>query len=343
MDSFIDPNIVKAQFILSNSRIYNLEFDQNIEFYILKSMIQVAAHLKKNNFRLFSEGEEYTQYNDETFDSIFPNKKLVVFTIEIAEKGEFLYETEEELLLQINSSCPEHKEKFLMFYCFDCGISVCSECFIKGKHKGHHIQDKCYYLLPSKFLVIKLFECWKNISKEDFKITADLTQFKDKLNNIFFPKLFQLLKEIQSKCNDLIDEYNNINNLDLTSLRNSIVNIKISGHKTLNELKDKLDIKEIVNNENIFKNFDTAYKELGRFYKEKLKNNINIFNDLNQNISYLIVKYIESIHNNILDNLNILMKDEMFNQIKIKIGEKYIKPINQDDIINFDNSGKIEI
>ena len=56
MDSLMDiePNIVKAQFIVTSSRIYNLEFDQNIEFRELKAMIQVAAHLKKNNFRLYS-------------------------------------------------------------------------------------------------------------------------------------------------------------------------------------------------------------------------------------------------------------------------------------------------
>lgn len=52
MDSFIDiePNIVKAQFILTNSRIYTLEFDQNIKFRDLKNMIRVVAHLKKKQF-----------------------------------------------------------------------------------------------------------------------------------------------------------------------------------------------------------------------------------------------------------------------------------------------------
>ena len=53
----LEPNIVKAQFIISNRRVYNLEFDQNIEMKELKIMIQVAAHLKKNNFRLFCEGK----------------------------------------------------------------------------------------------------------------------------------------------------------------------------------------------------------------------------------------------------------------------------------------------
>ena len=66
----LEPNIVKAQFIVTNSRIYTLEFDQNIEFRELKEMIRVAAHLKKNNFRLFCEGEECTQYNEETYETI---------------------------------------------------------------------------------------------------------------------------------------------------------------------------------------------------------------------------------------------------------------------------------
>lgn len=49
----IEPNIVKAQFIITNSRIYTLEFDQNIEFRELKTMIQVAAHLKRTIFVYF--------------------------------------------------------------------------------------------------------------------------------------------------------------------------------------------------------------------------------------------------------------------------------------------------
>ena len=94
----LEPNIVKAQFIVTNSRIYTLEFDQNIEFRELKEMIRVAAHLKKNNFRLFCEGEECTQYNEETYETIFPDQKLVVFTLQKGE-GEVFDET--ELLIPI--------------------------------------------------------------------------------------------------------------------------------------------------------------------------------------------------------------------------------------------------
>ena len=338
MDSLMEcePNIVKAQFIVSNSRIYTLEFDQNIEFRELKTMIQVAAHLKKNNFRLFCDSDENTNYNEETFESIFPDKKLVVFSLQKGEGEDF---DETELLIQINSPCPEHKEKFLMFYCFDCGSSICSECFTVGKHKGHHIQDKCYYLLPSKFLVQKMFEKWSKNPYEDYKISTDLTAFKNQLNNIFFAQLFQMLKEIQNKCNDLIDNYNNMNNNSLGNLRDSVRDIKVVCIKALDDLKEKLNIKDIVNNVEIFKNFDIAYKELERVQNENFIYNLNNFRDLNQNVSLLVTGFIDKIYNMILDLLKKIVNDEQFAEIKMKIGEKYVPPVNQNEIFNFDFSG----
>lgn len=338
MDSLLElePNIVKAQFIVTNTRYYTLEFDQNIEFRELKTMIQVAAHLKRNNFRLFADGDEYTQCNDETFESLFPNEKYKVFTLQLGPGEEY---DETELLIQINSPCPQHKEKFLMFYCFDCGSSICSECFTKGVHKGHHIQDKCYYLLPSKFLVQKLFESWSTNPYEDYKISADLNELKNKLNNVFFAQLFQMLEEVRNKCNDLIDNYNNMNINSLANLRDSVRDIKVGCVKTLDELKEKLNIKDIVNNVEIFKNFDIAYKELGRIQNEKFKNNLNNFRDLNQNVSILVTGFIDRIYNMILDILNKIINDEQFGVIKMKIGERYVRPVNQGDInINFGNN-----
>jgi hypothetical protein len=333
----IEPNIVKAQFIINSKRHYTLEFDQNIEFRELKEMIRVAAHLKKNNFRLFCDGDEYTQCHEETFESIFPNKNLVVFSIEPGE-GEVYDET--ELLIQINSPCPQHKEKFLMFYCFDCGVSICSDCFTKGDHKGHHVQDKCYYLLPSKFLVQKMFESWSTNPYEDFKISTDLTEAKNRLNNVFFTQLFNMLKEVQNKCNDLIDNYNNMNMNSLGNLRDSVRDIKTGCIKALDELKERLNIKDIVNDVEIFKNFDIAYKELGRIQNEKFKYNLVNFRELNQNVSILVTGLIDAVYNSILELLKKILSDERFAEIKMKIGERFVRPIDQNEILNFSNSGK---
>jgi len=183
-----EPNIVKAQFILSPTRIYTLEFDQNISMSELKLMIQKAAHLRSKNFRLFSNGEEYTKFNDETFESIFHEQKLVEFNLDIL-KSEVIDET--ELLLQMNCPCNIHIDKFLLYYCFTCGQSVCCYCFTNGIHKGHKIQDKCFYLLPSKFLIDKLFG---NLSKdpyEEYKYSEDqtLAELRTNINKMIFDKL----------------------------------------------------------------------------------------------------------------------------------------------------------
>ena len=56
---------------------------------------------------------------------------------------------------------------------------------------------------------------------------------------------------MQNKCNDLIDNYNNINKNSLANIRDSVRDIKVSCIKILDELKEKLNIKDIVNNTNI--------------------------------------------------------------------------------------------
>ena len=182
-----EPNIRKAKFILPYERIYTLDFDHNIQMQELKLMIQKAAHLRKNSFRLFSNGEDYTPYNEEIFDSLFPNQSLVVFTLEVGQGEELFDET--KLLLQMNSPCPEHIEKFLLYYCFTCNTSICSECFTNGIHKNHKIQDKCFYLLSSKYLVEKIFENWSSKPYEDYQISVDLSQLKTKLNSVMFDEL----------------------------------------------------------------------------------------------------------------------------------------------------------
>ena len=332
MDSYMEmePNIVKAKFIVTNSRIYTLEFDQNIQMKELKTMIRVAAHLRKNNFRLFCDGQEYTQYQDETFESLFPTQNLVVFSL---QKGDGEIFDEAELLIQINSPCPNHAEKFLLFYCFDCSCSICCDCFTIGDHKGHHVQDKCYYLLPSKFLVDKMFQSWSRNPYFDYKITTDLSELKNKLNTVFFVQLFNMLKDVQGKCNELIDHYNNVNLNSLGNIRDSVRDIKISCVKTLDDLKDQLNIKDIVNNPQIFKEFDIAYKKLGRIQNEKFEQNLKIFQQLNQEVSKLVRNLIDKIYNMILETLKQAVNEQQYNNIKIQISQKLIMPVDTNSIL----------
>ena len=326
-----EPNIVKARFIVESTRIYALEFDQNIQMKELKNMIQVAAHLKKNNFRLFCGGDEYTKYHEETFESLFPSQNLVVFTI---KKGEGEIFDEAEILLQINCPCSNHPEKFLLFYCFDCNCSICCDCFINGIHKGHHIQDKCYYLLPTRFLVESMFQTWSRNPYVDYKITNDLTELKEKVNNILFAQLFQMLKDVQNKYIEVIDYYNEVNMNSVGNIRDSVRFIKVSCIKALDDLKEKINIKDIVNNPQIFKDFDIVYKNMAKIQNEKFKQNLEIFDQLNQQVSVMVSNLIEKIYNLILETLKTALNEQQYNNVKIQITQKSIMPVDQNSIIN---------
>ena len=327
-----EPSIRKAKFILPNERIYTLDFDHNIQMQELKLMIQKAAHLRRNTFRLFSNGEEYTEYNEEIFDTLFPHISLVVFTLEVGQGEENFDET--ELLLQMNSPCKTHVDKFLLYYCYTCNTSICSECFTTGIHKNHKIQDKCFYLLPSKYLVEKLFEKWSTNPYEDYNISVDLSQLKNDVNTVMFAKLFQMLKQIQDKCNMLIDEYNKVNQNSLGNIRDSVRDIKVACIKALDNLKEEINIKDIVNNTQIFVEFDTAYKELGKLQNYKFNQNLVIFQELNKKISTLVTDLMQRIYTSIYRTLENCLNDNSYENVKAQINKKYIKPADKNEILN---------
>ena len=328
----LEPSIRKAKFILSNERIYTLDFDHNIQMQELKIMIQKAAHLKHRNFRLFSNKVEYTQYNQEIFSSLFPNQNLVIFTLELDKDEENF--NQNELILQMNCPCSIHSDKFLMFYCFTCNTSICYDCFTTGTHKNHIIQDKCYYLLPSKYLVEKIFENWSQKPYEEFQISVDLSDLKNKMNSVMFQELFNMLKKVQEKCNLLIDEYNKVNEVSLNNIRNSVRDIKLSCIKALDGLKDDLNIQNIVNNQEIFIQFDQAYKELGKEQNEKFKKNLENFGELNKKVSILVENLIRQIYSVIYKTLNDMLEDTQFENVKKQINIKLIKPHEEKEIMN---------
>ena len=332
-DSFnsLEPIIRKAQFIIPNRGSYTLDFDHNISMDELKLMIQKAAHLKRKNFRIFSNGEEYTQYTTEIYSSFFPNQKLVVFTLEEIQNEE---NVESELILQMNSPCNTHTDKFLLYYCFTCNTSICSDCFTLGSHKNHIILDKFYYLLPSKYLVEKMFENWSQKPYEDFQISVDLSELKKNLNSVLFKELFDMLKKVQEKCNSLIDEYNKVNESSLGNIRNSVRDIKLSCIKALDGLKDDLNIKNIVNDQQIFIEFDKAYKDMAKIQNDKFKNNLNNFSELNKKISILVDNLVKQIYSTLYKTLLELSDDDQYENIKKQINMKFIKPHEEKEIMS---------
>ena len=138
----------------------------------------------------------------------------------------------------------------------------------------------------------------------------------------------------------MIDNYNNINNNSLGNIRDSVRDIKVSCIKALDELKEKLNIKDIINNEQIFREFDSFYKDLGRIQNDNFNNNLNYFKELNQKVSLLVKDLIENIYNMIKDILKRALNDEQYNSIKMKINDNFVRPVDQNSIINFDVDDK---
>ena len=334
-NAFIEPDIRKAKFIFPTGKTYTLDFDKNIQMMELKTMIQMAAHLRKNSFILVSECVNITKYNEETFDSLFPDKQLVSFEVYNYEENpdEII-----ELLLQINNPCPDHDYKCLLYYCFDCGKSICSQCCINGIHKGHRIQDKSFYLLPSKYLADKMLENWSQKPYEEFNISVSLNEYKARLDNKIFSELFQLLKEVQNKCNGLIDKYNQINESSLNNIRDSVRDIELYCIRALDEYKNAKDIKDIINSEEMFIEFDNTYKELASQQKEKFRENLQKFQDLNKSISLLVQNLIDKICKNIKDNLLAVLNQKEYENIENKINMKLIKNINNNHTFDKNNN-----
>ena len=143
-----------------------------------------------------------------------------------------------------------------------------------------------------------------------------------------------MLKEVQNKCIDVIDEYNNVNLNSVANIRDSVRDIKASCVKALDELKEKLNIKDIVNNPQIFKEFDIAYKNMGRIQNEKFKKNLEIFEQLNQQVSILVNNLIDKVYNLILETLKEALNEQKYNNVKIEISQRLVSPIDRNSIIN---------
>ncbi len=178
-----------------------------------------------------------------------------------------------------------------------------------------------------------MFENWSQHPYEDYKISVDLSELKTKVNTVMFDDLFKMLKKVQEKCNSLIDEYNQINQSSLGNIRDSVRDIKVSCIKALDNLKEELNIKDIVNNQDIFVEFDAAYKELGKIQNAKFQQNLLVFQELNKQVSSLVSNLIHQIYSLINKTLNDSLNEQQYENVKYQISQKFIKPIDKDDIL----------
>ena len=293
-------------------------------------MIIAAANVGNIGLRIFQNGIEYTQQENETLDYLFPNLQTVEFTLS------FAYNTIDDfnklIKLRLNTQyCPYHKAKYPYFYCFTCGKSICSSCVMSSEHSGHNIKEKYDYLQSSRILVEKLFQDLK-INIEGFnKVTID--ELREKITVNLWPILNKLLDDIATKLSEIISNFVEKESINVESIRKNMVLLKKHCADGLDELKDQISIEDMMLDENIFLTFHKKFNEIAN-EKDKLRLDVEQY-EMYQEQLKVINGAIEKVYNDIYNFLSALLNNDYYNNVVHEIERKIVcAPINRKEIFD---------
>ena len=322
--------IRKVIFIVDKDRRYSFDVNQNITLKNLKKMIIAAANVGNIGLRIFQNGIEYTQQENETLDYLFPNLQTVEFTLS------FAYNTIDDfnklIKLRLNTQyCPYHKAKYPYFYCFTCGKSICSSCVMSSEHSGHNIKEKYDYLQSSRILVEKLFQDLK-INIEGFnKVTID--ELREKITVNLWPILNKLLDDIATKLSEIISNFVEKESINVESIRKNMVLLKKHCADGLDELKDQISIEDMMLDENIFLTFHKKFNEIAN-EKDKLRLDVEQY-EMYQEQLKVINGAIEKVYNDIYNFLSALLNNDYYNNVAHEIERTIVcAPINRKEIFD---------
>ena len=325
------PKIHQTLFIVDKNRKYLFDVNQNITIKKLKSMIVAAADLNKVGLRIFHEGKEYTNYEENALDQLFPNLDYVEFYIQYSYEN--VEDLEEIIDLKFKQYCPMHYGKYPYFYCYTCGKSFCSDCFASGIHNNHETKEKYDYLQESKNLVELLFKDLKDIFKNTKGVNDEsIEELKAKVSIQFFPKLIEMVRQIEQKMLNLILFFFEKEKGNFKTIENNVNLLKDHCEEGLNKLKKEIVIEDMMIDENVFLTFDSKFKEIGK-EKEKFKEDIAKYRQFSETL-YLIQNVIEKTYKEIYDFLLKYLNATEFDDIKNKINSQNINVIDKKKIFD---------
>lgn len=325
------PRIRQALFILDKNRKYKFDVNQTITIKNLKKMIIAAANLGKSGLRLFHKGVEYTDYEDSTFEQLFPELTLVEFNISIVFIAE--EDKEQNIKVKLGEYCIYHNFKYPYFYCYDCERSICSLCLNSQEHKNHNFIEKYDYLQSSRNLVEVIFnDMNKLLTGNKFNYKSDVVDLKNRIKVTLFPALVQLVTKIEMKFLDLVDNFFNLSELSLNNMKRNVVLVKDHCAEGLDKLKTEIAIEDMMLDDEIFLTFDKKFKEISseklRIIQDKEKYN-NLHNSYD-----LMFNVINDYYNEIFDFLMRYLNSNVFNEINEKIESNLITVVSKEDIFN---------
>ena len=324
------PKIRQVLFHIDNSKKYLFDVNQNITINTLKKMLMAAASLEKVGIRIFHNGIEYTNKTTSTLEELFPNIQLVDFNLEITK--EFPEDDEDLTKLKLKYYCSEHDGKYANFYCYNCNKSICNLCLCCGMHMNHKVKEKYDYLQSSKTLVEIMFQGLNEIFNNAKGFNEDnIKNLKNKISNELFPQLNDILKKLETQVINLIDFYFQKQQFNFKVLQKNYILLKDDCVEGLDQLKDKIGIEDMMVDDNVFKIFDTKFKEI-ESERQRLEHDKIIFAQFSPILS-VIQKMAENMFTDIYSVIHKYFETPELNNIQQQIQNQTLSLIQQDEII----------
>jgi len=333
-----DTIIIQVIFKLEDRRQYTFDVDRTTTLYETKKILSNAAHILKNSFTLYYEGQEYSkEYDEQSLQKIFPNHKKIEFYLKLRKKEEELDENEHDQIsvkYNIKEPCKKHLGKFLALYCVSCKKSICNECF-SISHNRHEVEEKADYLMPAKILMERIFSN-SFIFKSDPKLSNYMScvSFRSIIKTEIFDKMRQLVGELENKCLNCLEFFSF--NEDTTE-KNNDLNLELLKKYFISsyiKLKNRLDTKEIMINDEVFLSLYNKLKAIKEYEINFFTENMNKYKALNS----FYLPFTQEIKNMSMDLNNILTRyinRDIYTKFKEEISKNVVDVVQKDDIIRF--------
>jgi hypothetical protein len=324
------PRIRQALFILDKFRSYKFDVNQNITIKNLKRMIIAAANLGKSGLRIFHKGVEYTDFEDDNLDALFPDLHLVEFSVTVVHVEE--EDKEKHLKVRLGEYCHIHQFKYPYFYCYDCGRSICSLCLqTSNEHLNHNYIEKYDYLQSSKNLVESIFHDMNyllNGTQNNYK--KETEELRNRFKIEFFPRLIELVTQIEIRFLDVIDKYFENTEISFHNMTNNVGLIKNHCSEGLDKLKNEIAIEDMMLDEGIFLTFDRKFKEIAS-EKTRVVEDTQKFQE-QSDYFIVIANTLQQHYNEIYDYLLRYANSNIYNEIVAKISGDIVHTVSKEDI-----------
>ena len=333
-----DTKIIQTLFNLEDGRLYTFDVDCTTTLYEAKKILTNAAHILKNSFTLYHEGQEIPKDHDSLpLQKIFPSLKKIEFYLKMKKTQEEVDESEHEKIsvkYNIKQPCKEHIGKFLVLYCLTCKKSICNECFSLS-HNNHEVEEKADYLMPAKIIMERIFAN-SFMFKSDPKLSNYMScvSFRSIIKTDIFDRLRLLINELENKTINCLEFFSF--NEDSTE-KNNDLNLELLKKfctASFIKLKNNIDIKDILINDEVFLSLYNKLKAIKDYEINLFTENVNKYKAINT----FFLPFTQEIKNMSNDLNNILLRyinKDIYAKFKEDVARNVVDVVQKEDVVRF--------